>query len=106
MKALLLGDICPTAVNFHLFRQEDIPALFTDAVRVFEGKDFAVANLECALTERDTPIRKIGGLQHRQAVQQVELGYLGGFCDGGEVHHLVLSDHGFAKSAEGIGGFR
>ena len=63
MKALLLGDICPTAVNYHLFRQEDIPALFTDAVRVFEGKDFAVANLECALTERDTPIRKIGGLQ-------------------------------------------
>ena len=63
MKALLLGDICPTAVNYHLFREEDIPTLFTDAVRVFEGADFAVANLECALTERDTPIRKIGGLQ-------------------------------------------
>ena len=63
MKVLLLGDICPTIVNYHLFRQEDIPSLFTDAVRVFEGSDFTVANLEYALTERDTPIRKIGGLQ-------------------------------------------
>lgn len=67
MKTLFLGDICPTAVNAHLFRQEDIQTLFTDTLEVFKGRDFTVANLECALTESDKPVRKIGGNQKAPA---------------------------------------
>lgn len=67
MKTLFLGDICPTVVNAHLFRQEDIQTLFTDAVEIFRDRDFTVANLECALTESDKPIRKIGGNQKAPA---------------------------------------
>ena len=56
MKALLLGDICPTAVNYDLFRQEDIPALleagleavFPDGASIADVADFL--RRRCALT--------------------------------------------------------
>ena len=67
MKTLLLGDVCPTAVNYHLFRQQDIQTLFTDTVSLFEGCDYSVVNLECALTESQNPIHKIGGNQKAPA---------------------------------------
>ena len=63
MRALLLGDLCPTERNSDLFVQGDMDALFSDTLSLFSGNDLTLVNLECALTERDTPIRKIGGLQ-------------------------------------------
>ena len=60
MKLLLTGDISPTYVTHPLFKKMDISTLFTDTRQLFRGNDFVFANLECALTCGETPIRKIG----------------------------------------------
>lgn len=60
MKALFLGDLCPTADNAHLFVQGDIDTLFRDTSTLFARNDMAMVNLECALTESEAPIEKIG----------------------------------------------
>ena len=61
MKTLLLGDISPAQNNNNeLFRARDTGALFGNALSLFEGVDFALANLECALTESSGAIHKIG----------------------------------------------
>ena len=60
MKALLLGDFSPVPQNHFLFESGDIRTLFTDTLSLFENKDFSIVNLECALTEKDGPIKKFG----------------------------------------------
>ena len=59
MKITICGDISPKCSN-ELFIQKDITTLFHDVSTVFEGSDRVLVNLETALTERDTPIPKIG----------------------------------------------
>ena len=60
MKLLLLGDVCSTPVNRALFEAEDVPALFTDTLSLFEGNDAVMVNLECAITDSDHAIPKFG----------------------------------------------
>lgn len=60
MKALLLGDVSPTAVTNPLFEEQNVGALFTDVVTLFEGNDVNFVNLECALTESEKSIEKFG----------------------------------------------
>lgn len=60
MKLLMLGDVCPTKVNSDLFKAKDITALFGDTPELFKEKDHVFVNLECALTESDSPIEKFG----------------------------------------------
>ena len=60
MKALLVGDFSPTAENEHLFREKNIPELFTDAISIFDSKDLVAVNLECAITESENGIKKFG----------------------------------------------
>lgn len=63
MRIIFCGDLCPTEATRPAFDCGDLDALMGDVPSVIKGCDFAVANLECALTESDTPIRKIGALQ-------------------------------------------
>ena len=60
MKVLFCGDVSPTKNNAHLFAQLQTQTLFTDTLPLFQAADFTVVNLECALTESQTPINKIG----------------------------------------------
>lgn len=60
MKILFCGDISPTTDNCHLFAQGEPAPLFSDVAPLFSGTDFSVVNLECALTDSDRPICKIG----------------------------------------------
>ena len=60
MRALLLGDVSPTAVNSPLFKEKNIPELFGDSVSLFDEKDLVLVNLECALTDHDVGIKKFG----------------------------------------------
>ena len=60
MKTLFLGDVCPTVVTTPLFKQKDVEMLFVDVPSLFEKKDFSFVNLECALTENEQAIKKIG----------------------------------------------
>ena len=60
MKTLFLGDFSPTADNAHLFLANDQAALFSDLPSLFAGNDVSMVNLECALTESEGAICKIG----------------------------------------------
>jgi poly-gamma-glutamate synthesis protein (capsule biosynthesis protein) len=42
------------------FAEKDIDTLFNDTISLFEGNDINFVNLECALTEADSPIEKFG----------------------------------------------
>ena len=60
MKTLFLGDISPTNVTSELYKKKDTGALFGDTVSLFEGNDINFVNLECAVTESENAIKKIG----------------------------------------------
>ena len=60
MKLILCGDICPTSVTEPAFDNGDLDALMGDTLPVIQRGDYSIANLECALTKSDTPIRKMG----------------------------------------------
>lgn len=60
MKALLLGDMSPTITTNPLFERGETKVLFTDTLQLFEGNDINFVNLECAITESDTAIKKFG----------------------------------------------
>lgn len=60
MKALLLGDMSPTDDNAQLFEHGDVQALFADTQTLFAQSDVSIVNLECAVTESEIPITKVG----------------------------------------------
>jgi len=60
MKIILGGDIVPTDHSRQNFLEGNISALFGTVPTLFEGASRVIANLECALTNSDTPIRKCG----------------------------------------------
>ena len=60
MKALLLGDLCPTNLSKPLFSEQNVDRLFGDTLSLFEGNRINFVNLETAITESDAPIEKFG----------------------------------------------
>ncbi len=60
MKALLLGDVSPTATTNSYFLKKDMETLFTDTLEHFKGNDINFVNLECAITDHDKAIKKFG----------------------------------------------
>ncbi|MBR4954353.1 MAG: CapA family protein [Clostridia bacterium] len=60
MKTFFGGDLCPTRVTSPLYKQKATDILFEDVKSLFEGNDYNIVNLECALTESDNAIDKIG----------------------------------------------
>ena len=61
MKALLVGDVSPTAVSNPLFAEKNIDALFGAEVQaLFRGNDVNFVNLEVALTDSTEGIKKFG----------------------------------------------
>ena len=59
MKLSICGDVS-TTYSAELFRSLDIKALFGDVPEVLSDSDRVLINLECALTEKETPINKKG----------------------------------------------
>ena len=60
MKCLFVGDVFPTALNVELFKSKDVDALFGDTLSLFADNDLNMVNLECAITDAEAPIEKIG----------------------------------------------
>jgi len=60
MKALLLGDLSPTAVSDELFKNNDIKTLYNDTQAMHKDCDVCFVNLECAITESENAIKKFG----------------------------------------------
>lgn len=72
MKIFLGGDITPTPVTVPALDRGDLSALFGTVGALMASGDARIANLECALTESDTPIRKCGpNLRGRPAYARV-----------------------------------
>jgi len=60
MRIFIGGDITPTEITNPAFEACDLPALFGTVPALLKTGDLRFANLECALTTSDTPIRKCG----------------------------------------------
>ncbi len=60
MKLAITGDISIKPDCEQLFADCKGKELFNDVVDVFKSCDRVLVNLECAITEKDTPIKKIG----------------------------------------------
>ena len=61
MAIVLIGaDICPIGRNQSCFLRGDAGSLFNDLLPEFEAADLVIANLECPLIEKSTPIPKTG----------------------------------------------
>jgi len=61
MTQVIIGaDLCPIEANRALFMAGDARGLFHDLLEEFERADLVIANLECPLIERPTPILKTG----------------------------------------------
>ena len=59
MKISFCGDVCPSLVN-DIWKGGKTEELFHDVSTAFQGVDRVIVNLECSLTEADTPIQKVG----------------------------------------------
>lgn len=60
MRICIGGDISIKEDCWELFEKGDEKALFSNVIDVLKDADRVVVNLECAITEDDTPIEKIG----------------------------------------------
>jgi len=60
MKALILGDVCPSKVTREDFARKETEKLFGDVIGLMRSSDFTFVNLECAITESDEKIKKFG----------------------------------------------
>ena len=100
MKALLLGDLSPTAENRDLFSSNDIQTLFTDTLGLFQGNDINLVNIECALTDEPTPIAKIGPAIAAPTNTANVMKAIGvNYCSLSNNHFF---DHGRAGAASGL----
>ncbi len=82
MKTLFCGDISPTTLTNPLFEKGDINALFSDVSDIFKGNDVNFINLECALTESEVQIKKMGGAlkaapKTAQTLKKLGVNYVG-----------------------------
>jgi poly-gamma-glutamate synthesis protein (capsule biosynthesis protein) len=57
---LIGADICPIGGNLPYFKAGDARSLLNDLLPEFGAADLTIANLECPLIERSTPILKTG----------------------------------------------
>ena len=60
MKMIICGDLVPTATTEPYFIKGDREALFGSVLDIFSNADRVLVNLECALTDTNTPIPKCG----------------------------------------------
>ena len=100
MKALLLGDVSPTSENKMLFASGDIQTLFTDTLCLFEGNDINLVNMECALTNTETAITKIGPAITAPTNTANVMAAIGvNYCNLSNNHFF---DHGIAGAESGL----
>jgi poly-gamma-glutamate synthesis protein (capsule biosynthesis protein) len=57
---LIGGDICPIGANSSFFQSGDAESLFHDLLDDFRAAGLVIANLECPLIDKPTPISKMG----------------------------------------------
>ena len=97
MKLVLCGDFVPTAVTVPAFERGDLAALMGSTIDIIKRGDFAIANLECALTDSEYRIKKCGpNLKGKRSYARV-------YKDCGFTHLGMSNNH---VMDFGIAGFR
>ncbi|RGV64973.1 CapA family protein [Bacteroides thetaiotaomicron] len=59
-KILIFGDICPTDDTKEVFESGSGESLFGNVLPLIKEADYCIANLECAITDHPTPVKKCG----------------------------------------------
>lgn len=90
------GDVSVKAECEALFDKGEGKALFSDVVDIFLNSDFALVNLECAVTEADTAIKKIG------PNLKAPLGTAKALKQAGVTHCILSNNHIFDYGVKGI----
>ena len=60
MKLLICGDIVATDISKEVFASGDVKAAFGNVAEYFKAADRVLVNLECAVTDCDARIMKVG----------------------------------------------
>lgn len=61
MVDVLIGsDVCPMKRDLPHFQSGDAASIFNELLEEFEHADFSIVNLECPLTDQETPVSKSG----------------------------------------------
>ena len=60
VRILIGGDVCPRSAVLPCFESGDAVGIFHDLLDDFRAADLSVINLECPLTDVDSPIPKTG----------------------------------------------
>ena len=83
MKIYFGGDVVPTQANQHLFTAGNASELFGNLNAITKDADAYIVNLECCLTDNDTPIRKKGPnlKAPTSCVNGIKIGLPKRFCD-------------------------
>ena len=100
MRLIICGDLVPTPPTRRGFDAGDLRALFGDAASVIARGDFAVMNLECALTDGDRAIRKLGALLKGKP-EDAKVMAAAGFTHVGMSNNHVM-DYGVAGMRETV----
>ncbi len=95
VKLTIVGDICPAPIN-DVFKVENVDTLFGNTLSYIQNADRAICNLECAITDKDTPIAKIGP-NLKASPEAVKVLKKAGFTD-----CSIANNHTFDYGVEGI----
>lgn len=95
IKLTLVGDICPAPIN-DVFKAENTDTLFGNTLSYIQNADRAICNLECAITDKDTPIAKIGP-NLRTSPEAAKVLKKAGFTD-----CSIANNHVFDYGVEGM----
>ncbi|MBR2930382.1 MAG: CapA family protein [Clostridia bacterium] len=94
MRIIVGADFVPTAENIGLFEAGDVDALFGEEIKqILSEADYRIFNLECALTDEDTPLMK-AGVCLRAPTATIE-GYRAAGVDMLGIANNHVLDHGY-----------
>ncbi len=96
MRILIGGDVSIKEDCEKMFTQCQGDALFGDVAHVFKTADTVIVNLECAVTEKDTPIKKMG------PNLKAPLNTVKTLKDVGVTHCVLANNHIFDYGKAGI----
>lgn len=86
------GDLYPKGQVQQLFIEGNCEAIFSDILPFFKKADYAVVNLECPLSDKDSPIEKDGALL--KAAEQSINGIKASNIDAVNLSNNHILDHG------------
>lgn len=96
MKIIICGDVAITPKGAEIFKNADEKAAFSDVTELLKTGDFNLVNLECAVTESEKGIEKIGPCI-KGPVRTVETLKKAGFT-----HCLMSNNHIYDYGKKGL----